>query len=63
MAPEQSRAIADDYARIEAAQNKLPRGADSDKILSILLAKYSPAGLTLADIRRAVLDNVFSKPI
>lgn len=63
MTPDQSRTIAAEYERIEVAQNKLPRGADPEAIMQILAAKYLGPGVTLADIRRAVLDNVFTKPM
>lgn len=57
------REIADEYLRIEAAQNKLPRGADPEGIINILAAKYAGAGVTLATIRRAVIDHAFTRPV
>ena len=63
MTPDQARTIAAEYERIETNQNKMPRGADPEGIIQILAAKYLGDGVTVANIRKAVLDNVFTKPV
>jgi len=48
-----------EYLRIEAAMNRTPQGADHDHILRTVAAK---AGRDVAEVRRVVLDRVFTGP-
>jgi len=63
MTHSKAKEIADDYARIEADQNATPQGADAEVVLQAVIARHLAPGLTIADIRRAVLDHVFTRPV
>lgn len=53
------REIAAEFERIERIANRTPKGADHEAILRTVAAM---ADRDLADVRRVILDGIFSQP-